>query len=213
MKNLLTTIILLFSTVAFGQDTPQFSVGAQPAISESLIQKAKILNISVEEISTLENLKHKYQGMLSSDLSPLEWLGIFAESDSQRRKYAQLLAEQQLSILTAVSNFESAYLDALRKLASSNVQNQNDRMHLALITPFSCEEDIACQDNLRVALEHIQKGGKIDIYIEGTRSNAELRLWATVHQIAFEKIQSHQVTVNHAVGLFRNLKSGIYRSN
>ena len=204
---------MLFCTVAFGQDTPQYSVGAQPAISESLIQKAKILNISVEEISTLENLKHKYQGMLSSDLSPLEWLGIFAESDSQRRKYAQLLAEQQLSILTAVSNFESAYLDALRKLASSNVQNQNDRKHLALITPFSCEEDIACQDNLRVALEHIQKGGKIDIYIEGTRSNAELRLWATVHQIAFEKIQSHQVTVNHAVGLFRNLKSGIYRSN
>lgn len=213
MKNLLTTIILLFCTVAFGQNAPQFSVGAQPAISESLIQKAKILNISVEEISTLENLKHKYQGMLSSDLSPLEWLGIFAESDSQRRKYAQLLAEQQLSILTAVSNFESAYLDALHKLASSNVQNQNDRKHLALITPFSCEEDIACQDNLRVALEHIQKGGKIDIYIEGTRSNAELRLWATVHQIAFEKIQSHQVTVNHAVGLFRNLKSGIYRSN
>ena len=204
---------MLFCTVAFGQDTPQYSVGTQPAISESLIQKAKILNISVEEISTLENLKHKYQGMLSSDLSPLEWLGIFAESDSQRRKYAQLLAEQQLSILTAVSNFESAYLDALRKLASSNVQNQNDRKHLALITPFSCEEDIACQDNLRVALEHIQKGGKINIYIEGTRSNAELRLWATVHQIALEKIQSHQVTVNHAVGLFRNLKSGIYRSN
>ena len=213
MKIFITTIIFLNCTVAFGQYVAQISVGAQPVISESLVKKAKILNISVEEIGLLENLKHKYQGMISAELSPLEWLGIFAESDSQRRKYAQLLAEQQLSILTAVSNFESAYLEALNELANRTLQNQSDQKYIALLTPFSCNEDVACQDNLQAALEHIKKGGKIDIYIEGTRSSSELRLWMSVHQISFKKIQSHQVTINHADSRFRNLKSGIYRSN
>ena len=213
MKILIAISLFFICTVAFGQDAVQYSVGAQPTISESLVRKAKILNISVEEVSLLENLKHKYQGVLSSDLSPLEWLGIFAESDSQRKKYAQLLAEQQMSILTAISKFETAYLDALNKLANSGVENQIVGKHLALITPFSCNEDVACQEYLQTALEHMQQGGKLDIYIQGISSNAELRLWASTHRISFKKIESKQVTINHADTRFRNLKSGIYISN
>ncbi len=202
---------LFLSSAVFGQQQTEISAAVHSELSESEIRMAETLSLSVEEIGLLENLKHSYQGMLSSKLSPLEWLGIFATTDAQRKKYAELLAERQISILTAISKFETAYLEALKNF--SQLENENSTAKsLSLITPFSCRDDEICKENLQTGLDHLELGHKLDIYIKGTTTNAELRLWVTIHKISLEKIRSNQITINHADSRLFNLENGIYVS-
>jgi len=197
---------------SLGDEPVRFSVENSSNISESRIEQMTTTQLTVDEINHFVHLKQYYQGLISAKLSPIEWLGIFSETETDRKHYAQLLAERQIAIFDAISKFESEYLKALGTLANNGKFKKKSNQHLTLVTPFSCK-DHTCQANINSSLDHLKRGGRLDVYLQGTTTNAELRVWAMLHQIPMRKIQSNQVTINHANTRLYQLQSGVYSLN
>lgn len=199
--------------MTLSQHIDEYSEEVFSDVSSSEIQKVEVFDLSIQETESLKQLKEQYHGIISSNLSPLEWLGIFADSEQQRRHYARQLANTQLSVMNAISQFEAAYADAIEEIVQSNQVSSKFNKHMLLITRNSCNEDLICQNYLTKSLEHLQRGGSLDIFVKGTTSNSELRFWAIVHQIPMEKILSRAVTINHADHHKLNLSNGVYFPN
>ena len=191
---------------AVAQQTNQFSDEIGMSMTDIELQTSKDWSLTVEEIRTLKRLKRVNKGMLSNDITPMEWLGIFAESDEQRKHYAALFAKRQLEVLEAVTKFEHAYSDAMKHEILR--KNSSDK-RLLLVTPYQCKDEI-CKSNLTRALGHAKTGGRLDVLIRETLSGAQLRHWIASNKIPPEKIRSQTIKVQSARHRYQHLSFGIF---
>ena len=216
IKNLCLTIISVAATMTFSPNilavTLQHVENVNSELTQAEIETAEAWNLSREEISQVKLLKSQYQGLLSANLTPHEWLGIFATSDEQRNHYAKLFAERQLQTTTAILKFETAYITAIRELSSNALPTVRDSDRLVLITPYECSESKCIQD-LKKGLNYVKKGGSLDIYVQAEFQISDLTVWASTNQISSEDVRGGRITLKQAKGRMLNVKPGIYRIN
>ena len=203
-------LVLVFAgalgLAAVAQQTNQYSDEIEMSMTDIELQTSKDWNLTVEEIKVLKRLMRVNKGMLSNDITPMEWLGIFAESDEQRKHYAALFAKRQLEVLDAVTKFEHAYADAMKHEIMR--KNSSDK-RLLLVTPYQCKDEI-CKSNLTRALGHAKKGGRLEILIRETLSGTQLKHWIASNNIPPEKIRSRTVNVESARHRYQHLSFGIF---
>ena len=192
--------------------TIQHVENANSELTQAEIETAEAWNLSREEFSQIKRLKSQYQGLLSADLTPHEWLGIFATSDKKRNRYAKLFAERQLQTTAAILKFETAYIAAVRDLSSNTLPTAQDSDRLVLVTPYECR-DSKCIQDLNNGMNHVKKGGLLDIYIQTDSQFSDLTVWASANQITFEGVQAGRITLRQAKGRMLIVKPGIYRTN
>ena len=108
VNSIVLIVGLTLSTSSLPEQRNHFSNTVSSEISSSDTRTAEVWQLSVEEIELLQKLQQHHEGMLSSGLTPYEWLGIFAETDEQRKHYAELFAKRQLELTDAILKFESA---------------------------------------------------------------------------------------------------------
>lgn len=181
-------------------------------LTQSEIETADAWDLSREEFSQIKLLKSQYQGLLSAELTPLEWLGIFATSDEQRNHYAKLFAERQLKTTAAILKFETAYIAAVRELSSNALPTVRDSDRLVFITPYECS-DSKCIQDLKNGMNYVKTGGSLDIYVQTESEFSDLTVWASTNQIPSEDVLAGRITLKQAKGRMLNVKPGIYRTN
>ena len=203
------TFVTIFCVDVAAQQPSQFSDEIATTITESELQTSEDWDLTIEEVKSLENLKRSNKGMISADITPLEWLGIFAETDEQRQYYASIFARRQLEIMDAITKFELAYAEAMKKEISQKKEKSEAGVRLLLVASYECS-DSPCQSNLTRALKHVEEGGRLDILLLENLSLAGLRHWIAANEIPTDKIQTRAITVNSAQGRYQNLSLGLF---
>ena len=212
VNSIVLIVGLTLSTSSLPQQRNHFSNTVSSEISSSETRTAEVWQLSVEEIELLQKLQQHHEGMLSSGLTPYEWLGIFAETDEQRKHYAELFAKRQLELTDAILKFESAYAEAIQKIASQSKDNSRIGKRLLFITTYQCSHK-QCKNDLQRIRKHAESGGLLDILIRGETSITDLKSWGVENKIPLEKIRTGDITINQAQGRYLNFPNGIYKLN
>lgn len=207
-----TTIALLtLSLTVFAQENLRYSDTTIPALTTAQIHAAQIWEITEQEMKRLNQVQLRYSGHLSKDISPLEWLGIFAETDQQREYYAKRFAELQFRVVSAVAEFEDAYAAAMSEIASDDQLRLTNKNKLLLIVPYQCGKT-RCKPLITRGLDHVTRGGFLEIHIQTSSTNRDVDEWVEAQQIPQKMLVEGQISVAIARGEMKNIQPGIYRT-
>jgi integrating conjugative element protein (TIGR03759 family) len=150
------------------------------------------------------------------NISPLEVLGIHAETEKERRDYARRFARMMKEDTERVLAFSKAYADEAAQLNAglpiidkalmqlvAGVANPDkailpgDRLLLFTRTQ-SCGE---CERLLATAVElSSQAHAQLDIYFHDATTDQEIRQWVDQHAIDPDRIKAGTITFNHHRG-------------
>jgi len=181
-------------------------------LTQSEIQTANLWQLTTDEFLRFKEIKIQNQGLVSSTLTPIEWLGIFSTTDERRNHYAKMLALRQIATTEAILKFEAAYSNAIEELAADKQRHAVRSGRLLLVTPLRCAS-AKCTDDLQKALASVQQGRTLDIYIQDKFNNRELNAWTTTHQVPPNQLESGKVKIRPARGRMLDVKPGIYEVN
>jgi integrating conjugative element protein (TIGR03759 family) len=173
-------------------------------------------DLSEAELTRAKSLLQGVRGAVSDvRISPIEVLGIHAESDAERHRYAEQWAKLQIADAERVLAFERAYRSAVRKLLNNRALI--DRGALPTTKPtatlqpgdrllfFTRTDCAACEALQSRVLKQAGRLAGIDIYLTDQSSAAAIRHWAREQGIDPIRVQAKQVTLNADDGLLDRL--------
>lgn len=190
------------ATQAMTQAEQRVSSSLQALTTDEQAQQWGLTN---EEWQRYEQIRKSERQYWSPNLDPLTTLGIEAKTDTERQKYARLLAKKEFERVEKELKFQLAYDAAFKELypnispisQSSNTENISIEGRLVFFTRLSCNE---CNQKLR---QLIQQGKSIDIYfIDSAQNDTAIRDWAITQRIDINKVRSRQITLNHDQGMW-----------
>ena len=183
-------LVALMPPYLFAQTvTPSQPAGAE--IDTLATRQAQTWNLTIDEWKRSTDLRTLHHGLLSASLTPLEVLGILAETPEDRQRYARLFAARQLQILEQIAEFEADYLEAVAALAD----DRRTRMHL--VAEVACLIG-PCTEPITEALDQAKQGRGVDIFVLDAASDGAIRVWAAHHLIPPDLVRSRMITLNHA---------------
>lgn len=210
--------VAMFSIVGMGIVQAQSSSVLQElsvnetAVNNSLRADAKAWGLNEQELDRYEQLMDGARGIWSPNLDPVTALGIEAETEQERRRYAELLVEIEKARVERELAFQRAYDEAWARLYPNDMPINpflaNDdgqgsvsffpesgasvsrlSVHVAAEGCVSCEETIG---------QLLGSGVPMDIFVIDTDGNDNLlRSWAREQSIPVSRVQSREITLNH----------------
>lgn len=220
----LSTILLVQSVVSTEIAEVDRTETRVVPLSTSELDEAKLWGLTSREWERYNLLMRGIRGRLSTDnISPIEVLGIHAQSDAERDRYAQMWAQLMFEDAERVLEFQRAYDRAIKELTqivpiidSERLQNINRINDLKLMssdrvlffTSLDCEICTVVYERLS-RLQSKVKG--IDIYfvnVDGLERKA-IRDWAEHVQISPLDVRSGKVSLNLDNGTLNELAPSI----
>ncbi|MCX8984260.1 TIGR03759 family integrating conjugative element protein [Citrobacter portucalensis] len=175
-------------------------------------QQAQSWGLSQEEWSHYLQLKEGERGFWSPGLDPLTTLGVEAGTESERRKYADLLVGKESQRVEKELAFQRAY-DAAWKRRYPSLSPVADThgqtalipdSHLAVFVRENCP---SCETRLKTLLH---SGHPLDIWLIDSRNDDNrLRQWAISQHIDPQRVKARDITLNHDDGHWLQLGQGI----
>lgn len=172
--------------------------------------------LTEQDWTRYEALKNGPQGVWSPNLDPLTMLGIEARSESERNRYAELLARKEFERNEKILAFQLAYDQAFTRLYPNILPFRVDENGQVSAAPTSnnriiyftrsdCEK---CADDLKKLFTHAGNN-PVDIYlVDSEQSDEKIRKWAMDNQIDVGKVRSRQITLNHDKGMWLKNANG-----
>lgn len=177
------------------------------------------------EYARYEELMKGVRGSISPDtISPLEVLGIHAQNEAERKKYARMWADMMEQDTERVLAFQRAYDQAWRdkgdkalidiaqiqsqlpvtpQQSSQPLGSSSKKMILAtkLFDCDSCDKKI--QQLLTTML--VDRSIQLDVYFSDSsdKENSVIRQWAMQNRVDAELLRSRRITLNHGQSLMR----------
>ncbi|OYT82122.1 MAG: integrating conjugative element protein [Pseudomonas sp. PGPPP4] len=198
-----------------------FSGETGSAERQSTVQRndsavAQEWGLSSQEFQRYRTLMQGSRGVYSPGLDPLTALGIEAQSDAERRRYAELQVRAEAQRVQKELAYDQAYRDAWNRLypnlqpvqaggqaapQASPAVRGNGR--LAVFVTDSCA---ACTERVQA----LQSAGQtFDLYLIGSQNDdAKIRRWAVLAGIDPAKVRTRQITLNHDAGRWVQLGLG-----
>lgn len=194
------------------RDSQQRTTQAQPL--DDL--KAQEWGLSSQEYQRYRTLMQGSRGIYSPGLDPLTALGIEAQSDAERRHYAELQVRAEAQRVQKELAYEQAYRDAWTRLYPNLQPIQASGTAAPLASPvlhgsgrlavFVSDNCAACTERVQ-ALQH--DGQSFDLYLIGSQGDdARIRRWAVLAGIDPAKVRARQITLNHDGGRWVQLGLG-----
>lgn len=224
------TLVLLASSGAVFSGSTSSSTETRSATTESTAtetqEKHHQWGLSAQEYTRYEELMKGVRGSISPEtISPLEVLGIHAQNEAERKKYARMWADIMEQDTERVLAFQRAYDAAWRNKGNktlidiSQIQSgvtttsaptstqsklpKATKMLLAtsLTGCDSCDRKI--QQLLTTML--VNRGIHLDVYFSDSsdKENSVIRQWAMKNKIDAELLRSRRVTLNHGESLMK----------
>ncbi len=186
-------------------------------------ERSKAWSLSDTEWRRFQSLLLGIRGSVSTtNLSPIEVLGIHARDSAERRRYAERWARAMRDDAERILAFQHAYDTAARRLFSGQTLIDVGKLQslpqktselqaddrILLFTRVMCP---ACDAVLVKLLSHLESVAGIDIYISDvpTKDDKVIRAWAEEHGIEREWVRARRVTLNHDAGALQKITDGL----
>lgn len=197
--------LLLFATAVQAQPTQvqtsqHIASGLQQLTTE---QQATVWEVTPEEWQRYLALKQQARGIWSPGLDPLTTLGVEAETDRERQRFAELLVKKEFQRLEKELAFQRAYDAAWQRLYPELTPVKTTSASTARVSLFVKENCPSCDNLLRTLMAQKRP---LDIWLVNSEGDDNrVRLWATEHGIDAKRVQKHNITLNHDAGRWKLL--------
>ncbi|MDC9589565.1 TIGR03759 family integrating conjugative element protein [Xenorhabdus sp. XENO-10] len=204
--------LLLSNSVWAATPTPLASQQTQTTESrqQSLNNQAEQWQLSTDEYQRYQHLMNGPRGIQSPGLDPLTTLGIEAESDTERRRYAEQWVKSEFARTEKELRFQREVDAAWQRLFPDVLPVNMEKLRgtkgrLALfVKAKDCSQ---CGTRLAEVLVAKQP---VDIYlVDSQRNDDTLRQWAKDHNIPVEQVRNRQITLNHDAGYWFRFGKGL----
>lgn len=184
----------------------------QQSQANKTAQQGRQWGLSGEEYQRYQQLMDGPRGMQSPGLDPLTALGIEAQSDAERKKYAEQWVKQEFARTEKELKFQREVDAAWQRLGvlPVNMGNAAGIAHdtggrLALfVKAKDCGQ---CDARLAAVLADNRP---VDIYLVDSKGDDSLlRSWAKAHHIPVDKVRARQITLNHDGGRWMKFGNGL----
>ncbi|POA87679.1 TIGR03759 family integrating conjugative element protein [Pseudomonas sp. FW305-E2] len=181
----------------------QFSEQSPLARQDFAADQAKAWGLTEDEWATFERLQTGPRHYWTPQLDPLTTLGVEANSDQERQRYAELQVRLEARRAERELAYQKAYSAAWARLfpGLQPVQDMSDdagpssSSRTAVFVEDHCA---ACVSSLQ---QWLQAGARLDVYLVGSQGNdTRLRQWAQGAGITASQFSGGQVTLNHDRG-------------
>ena len=172
---------------------------------------AKAWGLSVEDWQQYRSLMEGPRAIWSPNLDPITVLGIHAETEAERRRYAELLVMIEYERVESELLFQRAYDQAAQRLFPSLLPVTTTAMDEAItllpgveriaffgsVDPSRCPD---CQDQLAtLLLAHLDpRAPVLDLFLADASDDEAIRVWARAHGIGSAEVRAGRITLNHA---------------
>lgn len=184
-------------------ETEQQSSEQAPLQLERSAAQAKAWGLTDDEWAKFERLQSGPRQYWSPQLDPLTTLGVEADSDQERRRYAELQVRLEARRAERELAYQKAYTAAWARLfpgllpvqgmSDAAAPSSNPRYAVFVEDPCS-----TCEVNIR---QWLSTGAHLDVYLVGSQGDdARIRQWARKMGITPAQVGSGQVTLNHDRG-------------
>ncbi|CDG22565.1 putative exported protein [Xenorhabdus poinarii G6] len=177
---------------------------------QSLKTQAEQWGLNTDEYQRYQHIMEWPRGIQSPGLDPLTALGIEAENDAERRRYAEQWVKAEFVRTEKELRFQREVDAAWQRLFPSvlpvNMEKSGEaKGRLALFVKIN--DCPPCDARLAEVLALIQP---IDIYLVDSKGNDDtLRQWAKKHRIPVERVRNRHITLNHDAGYWFRFGQGI----
>lgn len=224
-----TSIFVLNAGASPSNGTAVRSTQEQTAvIKNTVIGSAQDWGISETQWQTYERLMQGPAGKWYPQLSPLEVLGMYADNDEDKERFAQLSAKEEHEKIARELAFNNAFHNAMVKLYSNEpvikdfdmsffnpikgkVPAMNNSTvsltsgdHLVIFVDTTPGFDFLAIPTL-LSLINTHPEVYLDIYCVGTVSDADIQLWAKNNNISVDLVQKKIITLNHDNGKLKSI--------
>ncbi|NWL49620.1 TIGR03759 family integrating conjugative element protein [Pseudomonas hunanensis] len=209
----LTTLSLLLLPICLvtdrGWSAPATVETQQQSSEQAQLQQArsaaqaKVWGLTDDEWAKFERLQSGPRHYWSPQLDPLTTLGVEADSDQERQRYAELQVRLEARRAERELAYQKAYTAAWARLfpgllpvrGMSDAATPSSSPRYAVFVEDPCS---TCEASLR---QWLSSGAHMDIYLVGSQGDdARIRQWARTVGITPIQFNSGQVTLNHDRG-------------
>uniref|UniRef100_UPI003C7E470E TIGR03759 family integrating conjugative element protein n=1 Tax=Pseudomonas veronii TaxID=76761 RepID=UPI003C7E470E len=216
-RALLPTVACLASLLAMGaamgnpittQSRTQDTQSAPLGRSDS--EQAASWGLTKQEWTRFEQIQAGPRGFWSPNLDPLTALGVEAQSDQERQRYAELQVALEAKRAERELAYQNAYTAAWAKLFPGLLPIQGMASPSPAGSAVMPRHALFVEDNCPACTAEAQRlqssDMAFDIYLVGSQGEDErVRSWARQADVDPAKVQRRQITLNHDRGRWFNL--------
>ena len=165
--------------------------------------QAKYWQIEPQNYIKAQQLREQYKGLVSKDITPIEVLGIFANTKAERDKYARIFAKMIRQTTKKVLDFQKSVNQAHKDLYGADSMFDYQSSQLPTYTPKRKNITINIDDCNQSCITNAKKLintsfiNPVDFYFTSTTDD-EIRSFARKLGISVEQVQNKQITLNHS---------------
>ena len=216
-KALMPTVVCLASLLAMGvamgspvttqsrtQDTQSVPLG------RSHSEQAANWGLTEQEWTRFEQIQAGPRGFWSPNLDPLTALGVEAQTDQERQRYAELQVTLEAKRVERELAYQNAYTAAWAKLFPGLLPIQSMASPSPTSSAVTPRQALFVEDHCPACTAEAQRlqssDTAFDIYLVGSQGEDErVRRWARQADIDPVKVQRQQITLNHDRGRWFSL--------
>ena len=213
----LPTVVCLASLLAMGvamgnpvttqsriQDTQSAPLG------RSQSEQAASWGLTEQEWTRFEQIQAGPRGFWSPNLDPLTALGVEAQTDQERQRYAELQVALEAKRAERELAYQNAYTAAWAKLFPGLLPIQGMASPSPASSAVVPRQALFVEDHCPACTAEAQRlqssDTAFDIYLVGSQGEDErVRSWARQADIDPAKVQRRQITLNHDRGRWFSL--------
>ena len=216
-RALLPTVVCLASLLAMDaamgnpvttQSQTQDTQSAPLGRSDS--EQAASWGLTEQEWTRFEQIQAGPRGFWSPNLDPLTALGVEAQTDQERQRYAQLQVALEAKRAERELAYQNAYTAAWAKLFPGLLPIQGMASPSPASSAVMPRQALFVEDHCPACTAEAQRlqnsDTAFDIYLVGSQGEDErVRSWARQAGIDPVKVQRRQITLNHDRGRWFSL--------
>ena len=216
-RALLPTVVCLASLLAMGaavgnpvatqsriQDTQSAPLGRSDS------EQAASWGLTEQEWTRFEQIQAGPRGFWSPNLDPLTALGVEAQTDQERQRYAELQVMLEAKRAERELAYQNAYTAAWAKLFPGLLPIQGMASPSPASSAVMPRQALFVEDHCPACTAEAQRlqnsDTAFDIYLVGSQGEDErVRSWARQAAVDPTKVQRRQITLNHDRGRWFSL--------
>ena len=185
--------ILFVFIVNANSNTQPTSISSTNILSDKEISIAAEWQLTEKEYVRYKDIMDGPRGNWSPGIDPITVLGIEAKDATEKKYYAELLAQIEHERSLKEIGFQIEYDQAFQRLFP------NEKL-------FSETIETPSRITLITTIEHASLGEKItryaelygiDIYVKNAKSNKEIQQWAFREKLSPKMVKNKSITLNH----------------
>lgn len=237
----LVSLLVMLANAAIADELKTISETAQVIAkdtqviqSETIETQASRWSLDASEYREYLELMKGPLGKWSPEIDPLLALGMFAQSEQQERRYAELYAQQEFVLTQRTLRFQQVYREAFsrlypntgvvdKKLLEPYFYHQQKKAdsreaklllrqkiiegdRLLVFVPLSCNQCSKLITQLMGLVSGVPNSG-VDIYVLKSVEDAAVRNWAQARHIQPDWLNTKRLTLNKNEGLLERLQA------